>query len=51
MAGGGIAPTKLSSYAQSELDEIALRLSQRPRKTLGFQNPADRLQASVAPTP
>jgi IS30 family transposase len=41
----------LSSYSQSELDEIALRLNQRPRKTLGFQTPADRLQASVAPTP
>ena len=24
---------------------IALRLNQRPRKTLGFQTPADRLQA------
>jgi len=41
----------LSSYAQSELDEIALRLNQRPRKTLGFQTPADKLQASVAATP
>jgi transposase, IS30 family len=41
----------LSCYSQSELDEIALRLNQRPRKTLGFQTPADRLQASVAPTP
>ena len=41
----------LSCYSQSELDEIALRLNQRPRKTLGFETPADRLQASVAPTP
>jgi IS30 family transposase len=41
----------LSSYSQSDLDEIALRLNQRPRKTLGFQTPADRLQASVASTP
>jgi len=40
----------LSCYSQSELDEIALRLNQRPRKTLGFQNPADKLQASVAST-
>jgi IS30 family transposase len=24
---------------------IALRLNQRPRKTLGFETPADRLQA------
>jgi IS30 family transposase len=41
----------LSCYSQSELDEIALRLNQRPRKTLGFQTPEDRLQASVASTP
>jgi len=41
----------LSSYSQSDLDEIALRLNQRRRKTLGFQTPADRLQASVASTP
>lgn len=41
----------LSRFTQSDLDEIALRLNQRPRKTLGFQTPADRLQASVASTP
>lgn len=41
----------LSSYSQADLDEIALRLNQRPRKTLGFQTPADKLQASVASTP
>jgi IS30 family transposase len=29
---------------------VALRLNQRPRKTLGFETPADRLQASVALT-
>jgi len=40
----------LSCYSQSDLDEIALRLNQRPRKTLGFQTPADKLQASVAST-
>ena len=40
----------LSSFSQSDLDEIALRLNQRPRKTLGFQTPADKLQASVAST-
>ena len=43
--------TDLSCYSQSDLDEIALRLNQRPRKTLGFQTPADKLQASVASTP
>ncbi len=41
----------LSCYSQSDLDQIAQRLNQRPRKTLGFQTPADTLQASVASTP
>jgi IS30 family transposase len=41
----------LSCYSQAELEEIALRLNERPRKTLGFQTPADKLQASVASTP
>ena len=41
----------LSAYSQSDLDKIALSLNQRPRKTLGFQTPADTLQASVASTP
>lgn len=43
--------TDLSVHSQSHLDEIALRLNQRPRKTLGFETPADRLRASVAPSP
>src|SRR6202049_4091331 len=42
--------TDLSAYSQAELDEVALRLNQRPRKTLGFETPASRLQASVAST-
>src|SRR5580658_3511582 len=42
--------TDLSGYTQSHLDKIALRLNQRPRKTLGFQTPASKLCASVAPT-
>jgi IS30 family transposase len=42
--------TDLSGYSQEELDAVALRLNQRPRKTLGFETPADRLQASVALT-
>jgi IS30 family transposase len=41
----------LSSFSQSELDQIALRLNTRPRQTLGFRTPADKLQASVASTP
>ncbi|HJZ64764.1 MAG TPA: IS30 family transposase, partial [Candidatus Acidoferrum sp.] len=40
----------LSSYSQSDLDQIALRLNQRPRQTLGFQTPASKLQESVAST-
>ena len=40
----------LSLYTQSELDKIALRLNQRPRKTLEFHTPASKLQTSVAPT-
>src|SRR5271163_226617 len=42
--------TDLSGYTQSELDKVALRLNQRPRKTLGFETPASKLRASVAPT-
>jgi IS30 family transposase len=42
--------TDLSGYSQAYLDKIALRLNQRPRKTLGFKTPADKLQASVALT-
>jgi IS30 family transposase len=42
--------TDLSGFTQVELDKVALRLNQRPRKTLGFETPADRLQASVAAT-
>jgi len=42
--------TDLSGYSQAELDQVALRLNQRPRKTLGFETPADRLRASVATT-
>ena len=42
--------TDLSGYSQAQLDQVALRLNQRPRKTLGFQTPAARLQASVAST-
>jgi IS30 family transposase len=40
--------TDLSGYSQADLDKVALRLNQRPRKTLGFQTPASKLQASVA---
>jgi IS30 family transposase len=36
--------TDLSGYTQSELDQVAMQLNQRPRKTLGFQTPASKLQ-------
>jgi IS30 family transposase len=42
--------TDLSGYAQADLNKVALRLNQRPRKTLGFETPASKLQASVAST-
>ena len=42
--------TDLSVHSQAHPDQIALRLNQRPRKTLGFQTPASKLQASVAST-
>jgi len=35
--------TDLSVYPQSHLNRIALRLNQRPRKTLGFASPANKL--------
>jgi IS30 family transposase len=40
----------LGAYTQQQLDEIALKLNTRPRETLGFETPAERLAASVAST-
>lgn len=37
--------TPLSGYSQSDLDTVALSLNTRPRKTLGFDTPAERLRA------
>src|SRR5262245_66482100 len=37
--------TDLSRFSQAHLNKIALRLNQRPRKTLGFETPADKLRA------
>lgn len=42
--------TELSGYSQRDLNAVARRLNQRPRKTLGFETPAERLQASIAAT-
>lgn len=33
-----------SRFSQAYLNKIALRLNQRPRQTLGFETPADRLR-------
>jgi len=43
--------TDLRRYTQADLDAIALKLNTRPRKTLGFQTPTDKLKAIVASTP
>jgi IS30 family transposase len=40
--------TDLSEYSQRDLNDIARRLNQRPRKTLGFLSPAEKLE-SVLP--
>jgi IS30 family transposase len=40
----------LSQYTQQQLDEIAMKLNTRPRETLGFETPAERLRRSVALT-
>lgn len=42
--------TDLSGWTQEQLNVIALRLNQRPRKTLQFLTPAERLNEIVALT-
>jgi transposase, IS30 family len=47
--------TDLSEYTQAELDAVATRLNNRPRRTLGFKTPTEKidellLNAGVAPT-
>ena len=42
--------TDLSVHSQAKLNAVARRLNERPRKTLGFETPADRLNACVALT-
>ena len=42
--------TDLSGWTQKQLDEVALRLNQRPRKTLNYLSPAERLNEIVAMT-
>jgi len=40
----------LSGFSQAKLDEVARRLNERPRKTLGFETPIERYQQAVAST-
>lgn len=42
--------TDLSVYSQQELDKVALGLNQRPRKTLDYLTPIDKLCQTVAMT-
>ncbi len=39
--------TDLSGYSQAYLDKVALELNQRPRKTLGFETPAERINVAM----
>jgi IS30 family transposase len=39
--------TDLSAYSQAQLKAIALKLNTRPRKTLAFMNPIDKLAESL----
>jgi IS30 family transposase len=42
--------TDLSAFTQGQLNAIARRLNMRPRKTLGFITPAEKLASAVALT-
>ncbi|MEV7339115.1 IS30 family transposase, partial [Streptomyces sp. NPDC093544] len=42
--------TDLSRYSREDLDTAAAELNSRPRKTLGWETPAERLSKLLATT-
>jgi IS30 family transposase len=40
--------TDLSGYSQAQLNAVARRLNERPRKTLNYETPAERFHQTVA---
>lgn len=40
----------LSAFSQAKLNEVARKLNERPRKTLGFETPIERYRQAVALT-
>jgi IS30 family transposase len=42
--------TDLSANSQAHLNKVARQLNERPRKTLGYETPAERFDACVAST-
>ena len=40
----------LSRYTQAQLNKVARQLNERPRKTLGYETPAEKFHACVAAT-